>query len=70
VDFSANPMYEPGFEFYDRSLLDNVRDGDQHCREFFRLLALCHTVMPEEKKDGEQEQQQYGLLQKGLFINI
>jgi hypothetical protein len=52
VDFSANPMHEPSFEFYDQSLLDNVRGGDADCREFFRLLALCHTVMPEHK-DGK-----------------
>ena len=53
MDFSSNPMYEPSFEFYDQSLLDNVRSGsDSNAREFFRLLSLCHTVMPEEK-DGE-----------------
>jgi len=46
-------MYEPSFEFYDRSLLDNIRDGNKDCREFFRLLALCHTVMPEEKNGKE-----------------
>lgn len=50
MDFSGNPMYEPSFEFYDQSLLDNVRTGaDPESREFFRLLAVCHTVMPEEK---------------------
>ncbi len=56
VDFSANPMHEASFEFYDQSLLDKVRGGDRDCREFFRLLALCHTVMPEEK-NGERHDQ-------------
>ena len=52
VDFSANPMSEPTFEFYDKTLLDDVNKGVAHVHEFFRLLALCHTVMP-EYKDGE-----------------
>ncbi len=56
MDFSANPMHEASFEFYDQSLLDKVRGGDRDCREFFRLLALCHTVMPEEK-NGERHDQ-------------
>ena len=51
MDFSANPMYEPTFEFYDKTLLDDVNRGVAHVHEFFRLLALCHTVMP-EYKDG------------------
>lgn len=50
VDFSANPNYEPEFKFYDGSLLDAVHQGDSNSvHNFFRLLALCHTVMPEEK---------------------
>lgn len=52
VDFSSNPMYESQFEFYDQSLLDEVRMDNKDVQEFFRLLALCHTVMPEEK-DGK-----------------
>lgn len=27
--------------------------GDPHTHEFFRLLSLCHTVMSEEKSEGE-----------------
>lgn len=27
--------------------------GDPHTHEFFRLLSLCHTVMSEEKNEGE-----------------
>uniref|UniRef100_A0A8D3E553 Phospholipid-transporting ATPase n=1 Tax=Scophthalmus maximus TaxID=52904 RepID=A0A8D3E553_SCOMX len=28
-------------------------EGNLQAQAFFRLLALCHTVMPEEKKEGE-----------------
>ncbi|XP_037079710.1 phospholipid-transporting ATPase ID-like [Pollicipes pollicipes] len=49
VDFSANAMAEESFRFYDQTLLDAVRSGDEDAHMFFRLLALCHTVMPEEK---------------------
>ena len=50
MDFSDNPMAEPDFKFYDKSLLDDVKRGDPNVHEFFRLLALCHTVMPEYKE--------------------
>ncbi|XP_015918063.1 probable phospholipid-transporting ATPase IM isoform X1 [Parasteatoda tepidariorum] len=56
VDFSLNPLYEPSFRFYDKSLLEQVRSGDQRVHEFFRILALCHTVMCDEK-DGKLEYQ-------------
>lgn len=56
VDFSANPMYEPEFRFYDKTLLDAVNDRDPAAHEFFLLLALCHTVMSEDK-DGHLEYQ-------------
>jgi len=51
VDFSDNPMYEPSFRFYDNRLWEAVKAGNPHVHMFFRLLALCHTVMPEDK-DG------------------
>lgn len=47
MDFSANPEFEPDFRWYDRTLLDAVRSDEEHAQNFFRLLALCHTVMPE-----------------------
>ncbi|XP_053948295.1 probable phospholipid-transporting ATPase IM isoform X3 [Anastrepha ludens] len=47
VDFSANPEFEPEFRWYDKTLLDAVRSDEEHTQNFFRLLALCHTVMPE-----------------------
>jgi len=52
VDFSGNAMYEPSFQFYDQSLLDEVVRGDPDTQEFFRLLSVCHTVMPEWSEDG------------------
>ncbi len=56
VDFSANPMYEESFKFYDQSLLDDINSENKHVQEFFRLLALCHTDMSEEK-EGKLEYQ-------------
>ncbi|MEQ2291993.1 Phospholipid-transporting ATPase ID, partial [Ameca splendens] len=53
VDFSWNKLADPKFTFHDHSLLETVRDGNPEAQAFFRLLALCHTVMPEEKKEGE-----------------
>lgn len=47
VDFSWNPYYEQSFDFYDKALTKDIRSGDANCHEFFRLLSLCHTVMPE-----------------------
>lgn len=49
LDFSFNKDYEPEFKFYDPALLEAVKQGSQDVHSFFRLLALCHTVMPEEK---------------------
>lgn len=56
IDFSFNKDYEPDFKFYDSSLLDAVRKDDEDVHSFFRLLALCHTVMAEEK-NGHLEYQ-------------
>ncbi|CAB3244555.1 unnamed protein product [Arctia plantaginis] len=56
LDFSFNPEYEPEFKFFDTSLLEAVKRGDQHVHDFFRLLALCHTVMPAQK-NGRLEYQ-------------
>ncbi|XP_059056149.1 phospholipid-transporting ATPase ID [Achroia grisella] len=56
LDFSFNPEYEPEFKFFDSTLLEAVKRGDQDVHEFFRLLALCHTVMPEQK-NGRLEYQ-------------
>ncbi|EHB07290.1 Putative phospholipid-transporting ATPase ID, partial [Heterocephalus glaber] len=53
VDFSFNPLADKKFLFWDPSLLEAVKLGDPHAHEFFRLLSLCHTVMSEEKSEGE-----------------
>uniref|UniRef100_A0A3Q1HA55 Phospholipid-transporting ATPase n=1 Tax=Anabas testudineus TaxID=64144 RepID=A0A3Q1HA55_ANATE len=46
-------LADPKFVFHDHSLVETVREGNPEAQAFFRLLALCHTVMPEEKKEGE-----------------
>ncbi|KAH8387683.1 hypothetical protein KR093_008802, partial [Drosophila rubida] len=56
IDFSANPHHETDFRWYDRTLLDAVRSDEEHAHNFFRLLALCHTVMA-ETVDGRLEYQ-------------
>ncbi|XP_049871998.1 probable phospholipid-transporting ATPase IM isoform X1 [Pectinophora gossypiella] len=56
LDFSFNPEYEPEFKFFDTTLLEAVKRGDPDVHDFFRLLALCHTVMPEQK-NGRLEYQ-------------
>ncbi|KAF3822903.1 hypothetical protein GH733_010339 [Mirounga leonina] len=53
VDFSFNPLADNKFLFWDPTLLEAVKMGDPHTHEFFRLLSLCHTVMSEEKNEGE-----------------
>ncbi|XP_069564255.1 probable phospholipid-transporting ATPase IM [Brachyistius frenatus] len=52
VDFSFNPLCDRRFKFYDGSLVEAIKLEDPAVQEFFRLLALCHTVMPEEKSEG------------------
>uniref|UniRef100_A0A8C1V280 Phospholipid-transporting ATPase n=1 Tax=Cyprinus carpio TaxID=7962 RepID=A0A8C1V280_CYPCA len=53
VDFSWNPLADPKFCFHDHKLVEVVKSGSPEVQAFFRLLALCHTVMPEEKTEGE-----------------
>ncbi|GMR41325.1 hypothetical protein PMAYCL1PPCAC_11520, partial [Pristionchus mayeri] len=50
VDFSFNPHHEETFKFYDKSLLDATRNNVSEVREFWLILALCHTVMAERDK--------------------
>uniref|UniRef100_A0A669EA79 Phospholipid-transporting ATPase n=1 Tax=Oreochromis niloticus TaxID=8128 RepID=A0A669EA79_ORENI len=52
VDFSFNPLCDRRFKFFDSSLVEAIKMEDPAVQEFFRLLALCHTVMPEEKSEG------------------
>ncbi|XP_075885169.1 phospholipid-transporting ATPase ID-like [Nelusetta ayraudi] len=53
VDFSWNQLADPTFVFHDDSLVKAVRAEQREAQAFFRLLALCHTVMPEEKEEGK-----------------
>nr|XP_046241947.1 probable phospholipid-transporting ATPase IM [Scatophagus argus] len=53
VDFSFNPLADPRFMFHDHALVEAVKLENPEVQAFFRLLALCHTVMVEEKKEGE-----------------
>ncbi|XP_062398721.1 probable phospholipid-transporting ATPase IM [Sardina pilchardus] len=53
VDFSFNPLADPKFQFYDHSLVEAVKLENTEVHAFFRLLALCHTVMAEEKNEGD-----------------
>ncbi|XP_046889573.1 probable phospholipid-transporting ATPase IM isoform X2 [Hypomesus transpacificus] len=52
VDFSFNPLSDKRFRFHDRSLVEAIKLEEPAVQEFFRLLALCHTVMPEERTEG------------------
>ena len=49
MDFSFNPLHEQAFRFYDQTLVETIKEKEPTCYDFFRLLALCHTVMPDEK---------------------
>ncbi|KAM6930861.1 phospholipid-transporting ATPase ID-like [Xenentodon cancila] len=53
VDFSFNPLADPRFVFHDHSLVEAVKLENPEVHSFFRLLSLCHTVMAEEKTEGE-----------------
>ncbi|XP_040898069.1 phospholipid-transporting ATPase ID-like [Toxotes jaculatrix] len=53
VDFSFNPLADRRFTFHDHALVEAVKLENPEVHAFFRLLALCHTVMAEEKKEGE-----------------
>jgi len=54
IDLSSNPYADPMFTFYDETLISDMKT-DPNVIEFFRLLALCHTVMVEEKEDKEEK---------------
>ncbi|KAM3867619.1 phospholipid-transporting ATPase ID [Diretmus argenteus] len=53
VDFSFNPLADPRFIFHDHSLVEAVKLENPEVHTFFRLLALCHTAMAEEKDEGK-----------------
>nr|XP_023857139.1 LOW QUALITY PROTEIN: phospholipid-transporting ATPase ID-like [Salvelinus alpinus] len=53
VDWSFNPLADHHFSFHDHSLVEALKLESPDVQSFFRLLALCHTVMAEEKIEGE-----------------
>ncbi|KAI1711366.1 cation transport ATPase (P-type) domain-containing protein [Ditylenchus destructor] len=58
LDFSTMSRWsEPNFRFYDKSLLEDTKRGLAEVHEFWRLLAICHTVMPERKTGNQLEYQ-------------
>ncbi|KAF8019188.1 hypothetical protein BT93_G0005 [Corymbia citriodora subsp. variegata] len=47
---SANAVHEKGFNFDDTRLMRGAWRNEPNpdmCKEFFRCLAICHTVLPE-----------------------
>ncbi|XP_007489354.2 phospholipid-transporting ATPase IK isoform X1 [Monodelphis domestica] len=53
ISWRWNKYADENLIFYDSQLLEDVlKDEDEVAREFWRLLALCHTVMVDEK-DGQ-----------------
>ncbi|XP_076803387.1 phospholipid-transporting ATPase ID-like isoform X1 [Clavelina lepadiformis] len=52
VDLSYNMYAQEGFQFYDSRLVNAIKNHDENCEEFFRLISICHTVMPDETSDG------------------
>ena len=51
-DFSWNDFFDDNFEFYDQRVINEILKGNSHFDSFFKLLSLCHTVMPEETEEG------------------
>eukprot|EP00884_Botryococcus_braunii_P001874 jgi/Botrbrau1/11688/Bobra.0195s0019.1 len=52
-DEDKNPYREVGFNFHDIRLLDGAWIDEEDAdivREYFKLLAVCHTVLPEGKQ--------------------
>uniref|UniRef100_A0A914X167 Phospholipid-transporting ATPase n=1 Tax=Plectus sambesii TaxID=2011161 RepID=A0A914X167_9BILA len=47
LDFSENKWSEPEFKFYDPQLLEDTKGSNEKVAEFWRLIALCHTIMPD-----------------------
>ncbi|XP_006887000.1 PREDICTED: probable phospholipid-transporting ATPase FetA-like [Elephantulus edwardii] len=53
VDFSYNKLADPKFSFYDKTLVEAVKKKDHYVHLFFLSLSLCHTVISEERVEGE-----------------
>lgn len=54
---SANAVFEKGFNFDDVRLMRGAWRNEPHpeiCKEFFRCLGICHTVLPEGEESPEK----------------
>ncbi|XVF02324.1 hypothetical protein REPUB_Repub04eG0165900 [Reevesia pubescens] len=54
---SINPIREKGFNFDDVRLMRGAWRNEPNsdaCKEFFRCLAICHTVLPEGDESPEK----------------
>ncbi|XP_028399052.1 phospholipid-transporting ATPase ID-like [Dendronephthya gigantea] len=56
VDFSGNQLADDHFHFYDQTLVTDIQGNSKKTHDFFRLIALCHSVISEEV-DGDLEYQ-------------
>ncbi|XP_074274505.1 phospholipid-transporting ATPase 3-like [Silene latifolia] len=57
VSKSANAIQEKGFNFDDARLMRGAWRNEpcaDMCKEFFRCLAICHTVLPEGEESPEK----------------
>ncbi|KAJ0095934.1 hypothetical protein Patl1_16285 [Pistacia atlantica] len=57
VEKAANTAHEKGFNFDDPRLLRGAWRNEPNpdiCKEFFRCLAICHTVLPEGDESPEK----------------
>ena len=53
VDLSWNQYHDPAKPFYDETLVETLHNKDREVLEFFRALAICHTVLPEIDEEAE-----------------
>ncbi|KAL8161555.1 hypothetical protein V2J09_013044 [Rumex salicifolius] len=54
---TANPVHEKGFNFDDTRIMRGAWRNEANpdtCKEFFRCLAICHTVLPEGDESPEK----------------
>ncbi|KAG2538155.1 hypothetical protein PVAP13_9NG382100 [Panicum virgatum] len=54
---SASAVHEKGFNFYDARIMRGAwrnEPNPEACKEFFRCLAICHTVLPEGEETPEK----------------
>jgi magnesium-transporting ATPase (P-type) len=63
----------PGFNFYDERILNNQWRNEATCigiKQFFTLLAVCHTVVPEQdKKDPSKLVYQAASPDEGALVS-